>query len=64
MNPKQIEAANKAFSPVEEKVEMSRRVIAAVNGARKNGEASAAMIDGGMVDPPMLKRAMTVMGQI
>ena len=64
LNPKQIDAANRAFSPDEEKVEISRRVIAAVEAARKNGEASVAMLDGEMVGPPMLKRAMAVMEQI
>lgn len=64
LNPKQIEAANEAFTPDAEKIELSRRVIAAVKEASETGTSGVAMLDGGMVGPPMRKRAETVMKQI
>ena len=64
LNPKQIEAANEAFTSDAEKVELSRRVIAAVKEASETGTSGVAMLDGGMVGPPMRKRAETVMKQI
>ena len=64
LNPRQIEPANEAFSPDEEKVELSRRVIAAVKQASEEGVSGVAMLDGTMVGPPMRKRAETVLKQI
>ena len=64
LNPKQIDAANVAFTPNEEKINYSRRVIDAVKAASDLGSSGVAMIDGGMVGPPMRKRAETVLKQI
>lgn len=64
LNPKQIEPANRAFSPDQKKIEMSQKVISAVKEAELSGKASVAMMDGVMVGPPMLKRAENVMSQI
>lgn len=64
LSPRQIEAANEAFSPDEEKVRLSRRVIAAVRQASENGVSGVAMLDETMVGPPMRKRAETVLKQI
>lgn len=63
LNPKQIEPANRAFSPDEEKVEYSRRVIEAVQLAAIENKSGVAMLDGVMVGPPMRKRAQTVLEQ-
>lgn len=63
LNPKQIEPANRAFSPDEDKVEYSRRVIEAVRIAAIENKSGVAMLDGGMVGPPMRKRAQTVLEQ-
>ncbi len=63
LNPKQIEPANRAFSPDEEKVEYSRRVIEAVRIAENEDKSGVAMLDGVMVGPPMKKRAQTVLEQ-
>ena len=64
LNPRQVEAANEAFLPDEEQVAHARRVIEAVEEANKTGVSGVAMLDGGMVGPPMLKRARTIMKQI
>lgn len=64
LSPRQIEAANEAFTPDEEKVLLSRRVIEAVQQASTEGISGVAMLDGTMVGPPMRKRAETVLKQI
>ncbi len=64
LSPRQIAAANAAFTPDEEKIALSRRVIAAVREANEAGVSGVAMLDGTMVGPPMRKRAETVMRQI
>ena len=64
LSPRQIDAANEAFSPDEEKVALSRRVIASVKEASEQGISGVAMLDGTMVGPPMRKRAETVLQQI
>lgn len=64
LSPRQIEAANEAFSPAEDKVALSRRVIEAVRQASEEGISGVAMLDGTMVGPPMRKRAETVLKQI
>ncbi len=64
LSPRQIEAANEAFSPDEEKVVLSRRVIQAVKQASEEDVSGVAMLDGTMVGPPMRKRAETVLKQI
>lgn len=64
LGPRQVEAANEAFLPDEEQVTRAKRVIEAVEEANKTGVSGVAMLDGGMVGPPMLKRARTIMRQI
>ncbi len=64
LSPRQIDAANEAFSPTAEKIELSRRVITAVEEANESGKSGVAMLDGTMLGPPMLKRAETVLKQI
>lgn len=64
LNPRQIEAANEAFTPDEEKITLSRRVIKAVRHASEEGISGVTMLDGTMVGPPMRKRAETVLKQI
>lgn len=64
LSPRQIDAANEAFTPDEAKVALSRRVIEAVLQANKDGVSGVAMLDGTMVGPPMRKRAETVLKQI
>lgn len=63
LNPKQIEPANRAFSPDDEKVAYSRKVIDAVNLANSEKKSGVVMLDGVMVGPPMRKRAQAVLEQ-
>lgn len=63
LNPKQIDVANKVFSPNDRAVEYSKRVIEAVKLAKEENQTGVAMLDGIMVGPPMRKRAETVLGQ-
>lgn len=64
LSPRQIEVVNNVFSPDKEEIEMSKRIIEAVELANETGESGVAMIDGGMVGPPMKKRAQFVLKQI
>ena len=63
LTPRQIEPANEAFTPDNEKVLFSKRVIEAVKKASESGTSGVAMLDGSMVGPPMRKRAETVLLQ-
>lgn len=64
LSPRQIEAANEAFTPDAEKIELSKRVIAAVSEANESGVSGVAMLDSTVVGPPMRKRAENVLKQI
>lgn len=64
LNPRQVEAANEVFLPDEEQVAHAKLVIAAVEEANRTGVSGVAMLNGGMVGPPMLKRARTILKQI
>ncbi len=64
LSPRQIEIANKSFTPDEEKVSDSRRVIDAVRKASESGVSGVAMLEEIMVGPPMRKRAENVLRQI
>ncbi len=63
MNPKQIEPANSVFSPDNEKIEYSKKVIEAVNAATSEKKSGVAMLDDVMIGPPMRKRAQFVLEQ-
>lgn len=62
VNPRQITIANQAFSPDDEKYNISCKILEACNNAYKSGD-SIVMYDGIMVGPPMKKRAETVVKQ-
>lgn len=64
LNPKQIEAANRAFMPDPDKIAYSEKVIKAVQESEKEKGSSVAMLDGAMVGPPMRKRAEIVIKQM
>ena len=63
IHPSQIEIANSAFTPSEEEVAESKRVIAAVDESRAKGQA-VTLLDGVLVGPPMEKRAHSVLAKI
>lgn len=64
INPKQINSANKVFSPNEEQVNQAKRIINAIKNTGSEDDASIVMLDGGMIGPPMRKRAESVIRQI
>lgn len=58
VHPAQVPIINAAFTPSEEAVEESRRVVAAFEEA---GETGVASVDGQMVDRPHLRRAERIL---
>ncbi|MBI2907696.1 MAG: CoA ester lyase [Chloroflexi bacterium] len=56
IHPTQVEVVNNIFSPSEEEVAYSRRVVEAFNAAMALGHASTS-IDGKMIDVPVAERA-------
>ena len=63
LNPKQINAANQAFSPELEQIEHSQRVMEAVKKVAGEKRSGVIMYEGTMVGPPMIKKASNVMRQ-
>ena len=57
INPRQLPAIHRAFSPTEDELDYARRVVAAAEEAEANG-AGAVALDGRMVDRPVLERAL------
>ena len=57
--PRQVEIANEVFSPSEDEVAHSRRLIQAYETARSEGHGALAF-EGRMVDEPVLERARTI----
>lgn len=60
LNPKQIEAANEAFSPTKEELDYSLNIIDAISQSMAEKKSGVAMYNGAMVGPPMKKRAYRV----
>lgn len=56
INPKQIDLANRVFSPTPEEIAHAEGVIAAIAEAKKHG-AAVAIYNGVTVGPPMIKSA-------
>jgi citrate lyase subunit beta/citryl-CoA lyase len=56
INPRQIEAIHRAFSPSDEELESARAIVAAAREAEAKGWGSVA-VDGRMVDRPVVARA-------
>lgn len=55
LNPRQVELANALFSPSQEEVEFSRRLVAASRAAEAKGIGTIDF-EGRMIDGPLLKR--------
>lgn len=60
LSPRQIELANICFTPSEEEVQKSRKIIEAWENAAKDG-TGVSMLDGKMIGPPMRKRAEKIL---
>jgi len=56
IHPRQVEVANRGFSPSEEELAWARRVVAADAAAQAAGQG-AIMLDGRMIDLPIVDRA-------
>jgi len=56
INPRQIEIANRCYTPRKEDVEKAREVIAAILESKEKG-AGCAMLGDSMIGPPMQKKA-------
>lgn len=60
IHPKQIEVANRIFTPSEKEIEYARQVVAAYEDAEARGEASVAL-NGKMIDIPIVERARALL---
>jgi citrate lyase subunit beta/citryl-CoA lyase len=59
IHPRQVDLVNRAFCPSDEDVEWATRVVAAFEASRGN----AALLDGKMVDRPVLMKAQAILGE-
>lgn len=60
INPRQIEAINKVFSPTAEEIDYAQRVLAAMEEATRKGKGVFAL-DHKMIDAPVIARARQIM---
>lgn len=60
IHPSQIELANRAFSPSEEEILESERILNAIEISEKEG-SGVALLDGKLIGPPMQKRAVKIL---
>ena len=60
IHPTQIELANYCFTPKESEIKRSKAIVKAIEESKKKG-SGIAMLDGKMIGPPMLKRALKVL---
>jgi citrate lyase subunit beta / citryl-CoA lyase len=60
IHPAQIETVHSAFAPSAEDVERARRIVAAFDEARARG-TGIAVVDGAMVDRPVVLRAQRIL---
>ena len=63
LHPCQIEVAHKYFTPTDEEIEESKRILAAVGEAQEAGYG-VTLLDGQLVGPPMVKRSIKVMATV
>ena len=61
IHPAQVSLANQVFSPSEEERDWARRLLAAYEGAQREGQG-AIEFEGQMVDEPMARRARAILG--
>jgi citrate lyase subunit beta/citryl-CoA lyase len=60
ISPRHVDIVNEVFSPGEKEIAYARRVLDAIEDARKQGRGAVAL-DGKMIDPPIVERAKTVL---
>lgn len=57
VHPRQVEAANQAFSPTADQISHAQRVVAAW------GTGNAVLLDGRMIDLPIFRRAQGIIAK-
>lgn len=62
IHPRQVEIVNRLYIPTHEALAEARRIVAAFEGATANGQG-AVMLDGAMIDPPVVARALRLLRQ-
>lgn len=60
IHPSQIEIANEVFSPTEAEISEAYRIVDAINLSSQKGQGTT-LLDGKLIGPPMLKRALNVL---
>lgn len=60
IHPRQVEIVNRLYSPAPEALEEARRIVAAYEAALAKGQG-AVLLDGKMIDPPVVARALTLL---
>lgn len=60
INPRQIEAVNRVFTPTKEEIIKSRKIVEASNEAEAKGSGVASM-NGKMIDKPIVARAQRIL---
>jgi len=60
IHPRQVEMLHRAYAPTTEEVVYAKRVLAAADKARRNGQGVVSL-DGKMVDPPVIDAAELVL---
>lgn len=63
IHPRQVGVINQGFSPSAEEVERARRIVAADDAARHDG-LGAVLLDGKMIDRPIVERARRVLNSV
>lgn len=62
IHPRQIEIVHRAFAPTREEVEKAQAIVDAYEKAKATGH-SVAVLDGKMIDAPVVKRAVKLLEQ-
>lgn len=60
IHPNQIEIIHKAFTPTEAEIKWARRVVEVAEAAESVGRGTV-LVDGKMVDPPVVRRARRIL---
>jgi malyl-CoA/(S)-citramalyl-CoA lyase len=63
IHPSQVELANDVFTPGDEEVERARRILAAMEGAAKEGRGAVAL-DGRLIDAASIRMAENLMAAV
>ncbi|MEE4245194.1 MAG: CoA ester lyase [Kangiellaceae bacterium] len=61
IHPSQVDAINKAHTPTAEQIVQAKAIVSAYNNAVKNNRG-AVQINGRMIDPPVVERALKLVG--